>query len=104
MNELFAIPNTEKPMQNITVTIINQLGLHTRAAAKLVSLAARFQSQIEMIRKDNGKKANCKSIMGIMLLGVTCGTPVDLLITGDDEVEARDAIVELIDNRFGEAE
>lgn len=104
MNESFILPAAEKPMQNVPVTIINQLGLHTRAAAKLVSLAASFQSQIEIVRRDNGKKANCKSIMAIMLLGVTCGTQLDLLVTGDDELEARDAIIELINSRFGETE
>lgn len=104
MNESCILPAAEKTMQNVQVTIINQLGLHTRAAAKLVSLAAGFQSQIEIVRRDNGKKANCKSIMAIMLLGVTCGVEVDLLVMGDDEVEARHAIIDLINNRFGEAE
>ena len=85
-----------------TVTIINQLGLHTRAAAKLVNLAAGFQSQIEMVRLDNGQKANCKSIMAMMLLGATCGTVIVLKITGEDADNARKAIVELIKNRFGE--
>ena len=93
---------TDAPMLHETLTIINQLGLHTRAAAKLVSLAAGFQSNIEIVRRDNGQKANCKSIMAIMLLGATCGTVIDLQIQGEDQQDARNAIVGLVQNRFGE--
>jgi len=102
MNDTSALSAPEQTMLCERITIVNQLGLHTRAAAKLVALAGRFQSQIDIIRRDNQQKANCKSIMAIMLLGVTYGTVLDLLITGDDELEARDAIVALINDRFGE--
>lgn len=88
-------------MLNEKVTIINNLGLHTRAAAKLVAVAGKFESKIEIQKYD--QVANCKSIMAIIVLGVTKGTILDLMITGPDELEARDAIVELINNRFGEA-
>lgn len=89
-------------MQKEIITIVNQLGLHTRAAAKLVALAGRFQSRIEIARHDNDQKANCKSIMAIMLMGVTCGTRLTLYIRGEDELDARDAIVRLVQERFGE--
>ncbi len=88
-------------MLNEKITIINNLGLHTRAAAKLVALAAGFESKIEIQKLD--QVANCKSIMSIIVLGVTKGTILDLMISGPDELEARDAIVKLINNRFGEA-
>lgn len=88
-------------MLNEKITIINNLGLHTRAAAKLVAVAAKFESKIEIQKYD--QVANCKSIMAIIVLGVTKGTVLDLIISGPDELEARDAIVELINNRFGEA-
>jgi phosphocarrier protein HPr len=83
------------------ITIINNLGLHTRAAAKLVAIASQFESKIEI--QKNEQVANCKSIMSIIVLGVTKGTSLDLTISGPDELEARDAIVQLISNRFGEA-
>ena len=84
------------------ITVINKLGLHTRAAAKLVGLAANFESKIEIQKND--QVANCKSIMSIIVLGVTKGTVLTLMVSGADEFEARDAIVKLIMERFGEAE
>lgn len=89
-------------MINEKITVINVLGLHTRAAAKLVALSGKFESKIEIQKQD--QVANCKSIMSIIVLGVTKGTVLDLMISGADELEARDAIKELINNRFGEAE
>jgi len=84
------------------ITIQNKLGLHTRAAAKLVSLAAQFASKIQL--HYNGRVADCKSIMAIILLGLTKGAEAQLIISGEDELEARAAIVNLINDRFGEAE
>lgn len=84
------------------LTIINKLGLHTRAAAKLVATASKFESKIQVAR--NEQLADCKSIMSLILLGVTKNVVLELIITGADELEARDAIVELVQNRFGEAE
>jgi phosphocarrier protein len=84
------------------ITIINKLGLHTRAAAKLVAVAGRFESKIELTRNDH--KIDAKSIMGVITLGATKGSTLDLSISGGDEQEARDAIVELVNSRFGEAE
>ncbi len=89
-------------MINQPIIIINKLGLHTRAAAKLVATASQFESKIEMIREKN--IINCKSIMGVITLGATQGMKLDLVIAGGDEQEARDAIVTLINNRFGETE
>lgn len=85
-----------------TVTIVNKLGLHTRAAAKLVHLASRFSS-VSKLTKDT-KTVNCKSIMGVMMLAASKGTQLELSVEGEDEKEAMNAIVELIAERFGEAE
>lgn len=87
-------------MINETLTIQNKLGLHTRAAAKLVSTASKFESKIELIRND--QVANCKSIMAVILLGATKGTTLDLVISGADEFAARDAVVNLVNDYFGE--
>jgi phosphocarrier protein HPr len=84
------------------ITLINKLGLHTRAAAKLVALAATFESKIELFRHE--QSADCKSIMALILLGAKKGTVLDLVISGADELEARDAIVHLVQQRFGEAD
>jgi phosphocarrier protein HPr len=84
------------------ITIINKLGLHTRAAAKLVATAARFESKIELTRNDH--TIDAKSIMGLITLGATKDSVLKLVITGGDEHDAREAIVALINNKFGEAE
>jgi len=89
-------------MLNEKITVINVLGLHTRAAAKLVALASKFESKIEIQKND--QVANCKSIMSIIVLGVTKGIILDLIISGPDELDARDAVKDLFNNRFGEAE
>lgn len=85
-----------------TVTIINKLGLHARASAKLVALAAKFQSQIEIIK--DGKGVNGKSIMAVMMLAANQGSVLRLKIDGPDEESMMAAVVDLIENRFGEAE
>lgn len=84
------------------ITIINKLGLHARASAKLVHLASRFSSESKLIR-DN-KTVNCKSIMGIMMLAASQGTELELIVEGDDEQAACAAIEALINNRFDEPE
>ena len=89
-------------MINEKLTVINARGLHTRAAAKLVALSSKFESKIEIQKND--QVANCKSIMSIIVLGVTKNTVLDLMISGADELEARTAVVELFNNRFGETE
>lgn len=89
-------------MQTKQLEIINSLGLHARAAAKLVQLAAGFASQIEITKDD--KQANAKSIMKVMMLAAARGSVIEIHIEGDDEVEAMAAISALIEDGFGELE
>ncbi len=84
------------------VEIINKLGLHARAAAKLVKVASAFESQIDIERE--GQQVNAKSIMGVMMLAASQGTSLSVSIDGPDEVEAMDAVLDLVNNRFDEDE
>ena len=84
------------------ITISNKLGLHARASAKLTKLAGSFRSEIFMSR--NGRRVNAKSIMGVMMLAAGLGTEVEMEIDGEDEQTAHNAIVALIDDKFGEGE
>ena len=84
------------------VEIINKLGLHARAAAKLTQLAAKYQCDVVLAR--NNRKVNAKSIMGVMMLAAGKGAKVTLETSGADEVEAMDAIVALINDYFGEGQ
>ena len=84
------------------IVISNKLGLHARAAAKFVRIAAGYQSEI-MINSGN-QKVSGKSIMGIMMLAAGKGTEINLVTVGPDEEEALIALENLILNRFGEAE
>ena len=89
-------------MQSRAVTIVNKLGLHARAAAKLVSTASGFAAEVSLDR--NGQQVNGKSIMGVMMLAASKGSELTLTTDGEDEKEAMQALVALIDNRFGEGE
>ncbi len=82
--------------------IINKLGLHARAAAKLTQLAGRFKSDIWLSR--NGQRVNAKSIMGVMMLAASKGSSIRIETSGEDENEALQALVDLIGNYFGEGE
>jgi phosphocarrier protein len=82
--------------------IINKLGLHARAAAKLVKLSSSFSCSID-IEKD-GQRVNSKSIMGVMMLAASCGTTVTISAEGDDAQQAVDSITDLINRRFDEEE
>mgnify|MGYP003574908386 FL=1 len=82
------------------ITIQNKLGLHTRAAAKLVDTAKHFISRIELGFRD--RVVDCKSIMGVITLGAQKGNTLELIINGEDEGEACDAIIKLVNNKFGE--
>ena len=82
------------------ITIINRLGLHARAAAKLVSCASRFLSDVHLER--NGQRVNGKSIMGVMMLAASQGSTLEVEVIGEDETEAVNALESLINNRFGE--
>ena len=95
-------------MQHREVAIINKLGLHARASAKLTQLAGQFQSEVWLSRIDNkdnsGRKVNAKSIMGVMTLAASKGSSISIEITGADEAEAMLALVTLIGDCFGEGE
>ena len=84
------------------IEIINKLGLHARASAKLTQLAGKFQSEVWLTR--NQRRINAKSIMGVMMLAAGKGSTVTLEAEGADEQECFDALVELINARFGESE
>lgn len=84
------------------ITIVNKLGLHARAAAKLVHLASRYGSEILLIKND--QRVNGKSIMGVMMLAAAKGIELELEVEGEDEVMALEAVEGLISNRFGESE
>jgi phosphocarrier protein len=89
-------------MQQREVDIINKLGLHARASAKLTQLAAKYQCDVVMAR--NNRKVNAKSIMGVMMLAAGKGARVTLVTDGPDEGEAMEAIVALINDYFGEGQ
>ena len=84
------------------IKIINKLGLHARASAKLSQLAAEFPCEILLSR--NGRQINAKSIMGVMMLAAGMGSVVTLETEGDQAQEAFDAIQALINDRFGEGQ
>ena len=85
-----------------SITIINKLGLHARAASKLVNCASQFESDVFITRQ--GNRVNAKSIMGVMMLAASKGVELELEIDGSDEQECHEAIVDLINSRFGESE
>ena len=87
-------------MQKQDAQIINKLGLHARASAKLTQLASQFPCEVWLSR--NGKRINAKSIMGVMMLAAAKGSVITLETEGEDEVAAMDALVELISSGFGE--
>jgi len=84
------------------VTIVNRLGLHARAAAKFVTLASSFESDIHLQKEQ--QKVNGKSIMGVMMLAAAKGSQLILFTEGSDEQDAILALSTLINNRFDEAE
>ena len=84
------------------VTIINKLGLHARAAAKLVQLASSFECEF-YVSKD-GRQVNGKSIMGVMMLSASKGTKIQIIAEGADEIEAINKIESLINQKFDEKE
>ena len=84
------------------VEIINKLGLHARASAKLTQLAGSFKCEVWLSR--NGRRVNAKSIMGVMMLAAGIGSSVELETDGPDEVAAIDAIEALFNTKFGEGE
>ncbi len=89
-------------MKRAEVTLINRLGLHARAAAKLVSVAKTFASRITL--EKDGAAVDGKSIMNILLLAAPVGSVLELTVEGEDEAEAFAAVEALIADRFGEDE
>jgi phosphocarrier protein HPr len=89
-------------MPERTVTIVNKLGLHARAASKFVNVAKGFGSTIELVSE--ATRVDGKRIMSVMLLGATQNTELVLAAQGDDAEEALDALCQLIADRFGEDE
>ena len=89
-------------MRQLEVDIVNKLGLHARASAKLTQLAGSYKSEVWLSR--NGRRVNAKSIMGVMMLAAPKGSSVIIETSGPDEEEAMHALVQLIADRFGESE
>lgn len=84
------------------LTIINKLGLHARATAKLISVTNNFSCKIQLCK--DGRSVDGKSIMSVMMLAASQGTVLDISCEGDDEDKAMDAIEALINDKFGEGE
>jgi phosphocarrier protein HPr len=89
-------------MISTNTTIVNKLGLHARASAKLTKLAGSFSCEVWMTRGD--RRVNAKSIMGVMMLAAGIGSQVTLETNGEREQEAMDALLALIADKFGEGE
>ena len=89
-------------MQTKEVEIINKLGLHARASAKITQLAGNYRSEVWLSR--NKLRVNAKSIMGVMMLAANRGSKINIETIGQDETEAMLALVTLIENYFGEDE
>ena len=84
------------------IEIVNKLGLHARASAKLTQTASRFAAEVWLSR--NGRRVNAKSIMGVMMLAAGKGSRIAIETDGADADEALAALVSLIEDRFGEGE
>ena len=87
-------------MTSRSVTVVNQLGMHARAAAKFVHLATRFQAHIRVARES--REMDGKSIMGILLLAAARGTTLTISADGPDEASAVQSLIELVESGFGE--
>jgi phosphocarrier protein len=88
-------------MQVRNMTIVNNLGLHARAAVKLVSLSSKYMSQVVLVA--NGRRASGRQLIAIILLSAGMGAQISIETSGPDEVEAMAAVTRLISNGFGEA-
>ena len=85
-----------------TTTVINKLGLHARASAKLTKIAGAFPCQVWVSKGE--RRVNAKSIMGVMMLAAGIGSEIEIETDGDQEVQAMDALLALLADKFGEAE
>ena len=89
-------------MQKRDIEIVNKLGLHARASAKLTQLATSFKCEVNLER--NTRRVNAKSIMGVMMLAAGKGAIIMIETDGEDEATAMDGLVALINDKFGEGE
>ncbi|HXF43427.1 MAG TPA: HPr family phosphocarrier protein [Pyrinomonadaceae bacterium] len=89
-------------MRKGKIKVVNQLGLHARAAAQLVRLASRFRSSVKLIHHERQAEANAKSILSVLALAAAVGTELEIIIDGEDEDEAWITINTLFANGFGE--
>ena len=89
-------------MQKREIKIVNKLGLHARASAKLTQVASKFAAAVWLTR--NGRRVNGKSIMGVMMLAAGIGSTIELETDGADEAEAMAALEKLFADKFGEGE
>ena len=89
-------------MPEASVTLINPLGLHARAAAKIVRLANEFESSIAIVRPNRGRRTDARSILGILELGAKQGSHLTIEANGPDEIGAIEALKKLIGDGFGE--
>ena len=87
-------------MQERELTIMNRLGLHARAAVKLVSLSSRYASSVVLVA--NGRRANARHFIAVLMLSAGMGSVVSIRVSGPDEAEAMTAVTRLISNGFGE--
>lgn len=85
-----------------TLLVANRLGLHARAAAKLVRLASRYSSEVVLGREGADQRIDAKSILGVLMLAAGMGTRLVVSVEGEDEAEAAEAIRRLFEGRFGE--
>lgn len=86
------------------ITVTNKLGLHARAAAKLVKLTSRFNSAIKLARRETGTLVDAKSIMEVMMLAATQGSELTLVVQGQDAQHAAEEVCRLFADCFGEGE
>ena len=93
-------PQGKPHMQERKLTIVNRLGLHARAAVKLVSVCSKYVSEVVIVA--NGRRANGRQMMAILLLSASMGATISIEASGPDEVEAITAVTRLINNGFGE--
>ena len=89
-------------MPEVKLRIVNQLGLHARAAAQLVRLASKYESRIMLVRSDNASSADAKSILSVLTLAAARGTEICLDVEGEDETAALEAVQTLFADGFGE--
>ena len=87
-------------MPTTTITLVNKLGLHARAAAKFVNLAKTFSSTVSLAKE--GSEVDGKSIMNVMLLAAPVGSELTLTVEGEDEQPAFESLLELVNDGFGE--